>query len=413
MAKIQRYAPFPQMKYELLISHRYLFSKKSHNAINIVSLIAVVGVAVATMAMVIVMSVFNGFQGLVAELFTGFDPELRITPAEGSVIDLSDDRVRSLAADRNVAVFTPIVEGQALAVTGDVQKVVMLKGVDDNFLRQSNIADALYGEGEPILQLDVLEYCIPGLQLCNQLRLPLHFSEPLQIYAPKRGERVNMANPKTSFNQEELQASGLVFSMHQAKYDSEYILCSIGFAQRMFDMQGKATALEVKLSPEGDRKEIEHLLGEGFCIQDRYEQQQDVFRIMKIEKLISYAFLCFILLVACLNIMGSLNMLMIEKREDMQTLSALGATASGIRRVFILEGLMIILGGGLAGMAVAIVLCLLQQQFGFVRMGQSEGSFIIDAYPVVLEGWDLAGVLLTVMLLGIVSVMWATRKIQS
>lgn len=399
------------MKYELLISRRYLFSKKSHNAINIVSLIAVVGVAVATMAMVIVMSVFNGFQGLVADLFTGFDPELRITPATGNSIDLNDDRIKALAKDKNVAVFTPIVEGQALAVAGEIQKVVMLKGVSDNFLQQSNIHSALYGEGEPILHLDVLEYCIPGLQLCNQLGLPLFFNPPLQIYTPKRGERVNMANPKTSFNQDELQASGLVFSMHQAKYDSEYILCSIGFAQRAFELEGKATALEVKLSAAGSRKGIESLLGDGFRIQDRYEQQQDVFRIMKIEKLISYAFLCFILLVACLNIMGSLNMLMIEKREDARTLSALGSTEAQTRRIFALEGMMIILGGAAMGILTGLALCLLQQYFGFIRMGQSEGSFIIDAYPVVLEGWDLATVLLTVIILGAVSVMWATRKV--
>ena len=399
------------MKFEFLISRRYLFSKKSHNAINIVSLIAVVGVAVATMAMVIVMSVFNGFRGLVADLFTGFDPELRITPIKGSIIDLNDDKVKALAENKNVAVFTPIVEGQALAVTEDIQKVIILKGVSDNFLQQSNITDALYGDADPILHVDVLEYCIPGIQLCNQLRLPLHFSQPLQIYAPKRGERINMANPQASFNQDELQASGLVFSMHQAKYDSEYILCSIGFAQRLFELEGKATALEVKLAPGCDRKNIERLLGDSFRIQDRYEQQEDVFRIMQIEKLISYAFLCFILFVACLNIMGSLNMLMIEKREDMQTLSALGSTINQTRRIFILEGLMIIFGGGLAGMAIAIVLCLLQQHFGFIRMGQSEGSFIIDAYPVIVEGWDMVAVMLTVITLGAISVMWATRKV--
>ena len=324
------------MKYEFLISRLYLFSKKRLNAINIVSLIAVVGVAVATMAMVIVMSVFNGFRGLVGDLFTGFDPELRITLIKGRIIDLNDDKVKALAENKNVAVFTPIVEGQALAVTEDIQKVIMLKGVSDNFLQQSNITDALYGDADPILHVDVLEYCIPGIQLCNQLRLPLHFSQPLQIYAPKRGERINMANPQASFNQDELQASGLVFSMHQAKYDSEYILCSIGFAQRLFELEGKATALEVKLAPGCDRKNIERLLGDSFRIQDRYEQQEDVFRIMQIEKLISYDLLCFILFGACLNIMGSLNMLMIEKREDMQTLSALGSTINQTRRIFIL-----------------------------------------------------------------------------
>lgn len=398
------------MKYELLISRRYLFSKKSHNAINIVSMIAVAGVAVATMAMVIVMSVFNGFQGLVAELFTGFDPEFRITPVAGNSIDLSSSRIKALADSKDVAVFTPVAEGQALVVAGDVQKVVMLKGVADNYTQQSDILNALYGDGEPELHLDVIEYCIPGLQLCNQLGLPIYFQRPLEVYAPKRGERVNMANPKSSFNRDELNASGLVFSVHQSKYDSEYILCSLGFAQRLFDLDGRVTGIEVKLAPTGSREDIEALLGEGFCVKDRYEQQEDVFRIMQIEKLISYAFLCFIMLVACLNIMGSLSMLMIEKREDAKTLSALGSTQRQIRRIFALEGLMIIFGGAMTGMLLGLVLCLLQQEFGFIRMGQSEGSFIIDAYPVVVRPGDLMLVLLTVVLLGFLSVMWATKR---
>jgi lipoprotein-releasing system permease protein len=398
------------MKYELLISRRYLFSKKSHNAINIVSMIAVVGVAVATMAMVIVMSVFNGFQGLVAELFTGFDPELRITPVAGNSIDLSSSRIKALADSKDVAVFTPVAEGQALVVAGDVQKVVMLKGVADNYTQQSDILNALYGDGEPELHLDVIEYCIPGLQLCNQLGLPIYFQRPLEVYAPKRGERVNMANPKSSFNRDELNASGLVFSVHQSKYDSEYILCSLGFAQRLLDLDGRVTGIEIKLAPTGSREDIEALLGEGFCVKDRYEQQEDVFRIMQIEKLISYAFLCFIMLVACLNIMGSLSMLMIEKREDAKTLSALGSTQRQIRRIFALEGLMIIFGGAMAGMLLGLILCLLQQEFGFIRMGQSEGSFIIDAYPVVVRPGDPMLVLLTVVLLGFLSVMWATKR---
>lgn len=373
-------------------------------------MIAVAGVAVATMAMVIVMSVFNGFQGLVAELFTGFDPELRITPVAGNSIDLSSSRIKALADSKDVAVFTPVAEGQALVVAGDVQKVVMLKGVADNYTQQSDILNALYGDGEPELHLDVIEYCIPGLQLCNQLGLPIYFQRPLEVYAPKRGERVNMANPKSSFNRDELNASGLVFSVHQSKYDSEYILCSLGFAQRLFDLDGMVTGIEVKLAPTGSREDIEALLGEGFCVKDRYEQQEDVFRIMQIEKLISYAFLCFIMLVACLNIMGSLSMLMIEKREDAKTLSALGSTQRQIRRIFALEGLMIIFGGAMAGMLLGLVLCLLQQEFGFIRMGQSEGSFIIDAYPVVVRPGDLMLVLLTVVLLGFLSVMWATKR---
>ncbi|MBQ5643453.1 MAG: ABC transporter permease [Bacteroidaceae bacterium] len=397
------------MKFEYLISRRYLFSKKSHNAINIVSLIAVVGVAVATAAMVIVMSVFNGFQGLVAETFTAFDPELRVMPRSGSTIDLGSDVVQKLSVSKDIAVLTPVVEGQALAVAGRTQKAVVIKGVADNYLAQSGLADAFYGEGDPTLNVDVLEYCIPGIQLCSQLELPLNFLS-LQIYAPKQGERVNMANPKSSFRQDELLSTGLVFNVRQSKYDGEYILCSIGFAQRLFGKEGKATALEIKLSPTGSRESIEALLGPSFIVQDRSEQQEDIFRIMKIEKLISFAFLCFILLVACLNIIGSLSMLMIEKQDDLVTLSALGATRKQIRRIFFSEGMMIIAGGALAGMLVAVALCMAQQTFGFIRLGQQEGSFITDAYPVILQYTDLLLILFTVLSIGGISVFMATRR---
>jgi lipoprotein-releasing system permease protein len=184
----------------------------------------------------------------------------------------------------------------------------------------------------------------------------------------------------------------------------------LGFAQRLFEQEGCASALEIKLAPNSSRKEIEAILGNDFRIQDRHEQQEDVFRIMQVEKLISYAFLCFILLVACLNIIGSLNMLIIEKRDNIKTFVAMGATSGQIQRIFMSEGLMIIFGGAAIGLFVGLVLCLLQQHFGFISMGQSEGSFIIDAYPVVVHATDLITILATVLLLGTTCVLLATRK---
>ncbi len=398
--------------FPLLVSRRYLFSKKSMGAINIISMIAVAGIAVTTMALVLVLSVFNGFQGLVADMFTSFDPELRVTPRRGTTIALASAKVDSLRSSKDVACLTPVVEGQALVMIGGQQQAVVLKGVDDNFLEQSHLADVLYGEAElTTLHIDMLEFCVPGILLCSQLALPLDFAHPLQVYAPKRGERVNMANPQSSLNRAELYSSGLAFGVHQQKYDAEYILCSLGFAQRLFDQEGMATALEIKLSPRGKRSNIESLLGPDFLVQDRYEQQEDVFRIMKIEKLISYAFLCFILFVACLNIVGSLSMLIIEKKQDIGTLFALGATHSQVRRIFIFEGMQIILGGALVGTLLAAGLCLAQQHFGLISMGQSDGSFIIDAYPVEVQVLDLLTVLLTVLLLGYASVRWATRHV--
>ena len=401
------------LPYELFVAFRYLFSKKSHNVINIISMISVVGVAVTTMALVCTLSVYNGFQGLVADLFTGFDPELKVTAAKGAFMDINDKHLRALQQSKDVAVLTPVMEGQALVIAGQEQVAVTLKGVDDNYTSQSNIADALYGEanGVPSLHIgDILEYGIPGIQLCSRLGIGVNSADPLQIYAPKQGERVNMANPTSSFNHDELQMSGVVFSVHQNKYDANYILCSLGFAQRIFDQRGRISALEIKLANGGRRSNIEALLGKDFRVQDRYEQQEDVFRIMKIEKRLTYAFLCFILIVACLNIVGSLSMLMIEKKKDIRTLSHLGATVGQIQRIFIYEGQLITIVGAVAGLVLGFLLCLGQQHFGWIRMGQSEGSFIIDAYPVIVNPLDILVILATVISVGSISVYLSVKK---
>ena len=188
------------------------------------------------------------------------------------------------------------------------------------------------------------------------------------------------------------------------------MLCSLPFAQRLFDAQGKASAIEIKLAPGATRDDIAAIVGGKYKVQDRYEQQEDVFRIMKVEKFISYTFLCFILLVACLNMIGSLSMLMIEKKRDVQTLSSLGASASQIRGIFMNEGRLIILAGAVAGTILGIALCMLQQEYGLVRMGQAEGSFIIEAYPVVVQPSDVILVIATVLLVGFASVWYAVRR---
>lgn len=398
------------MNFKLFIARRYLFSKKSYHAINIISMIAVTGVAVTTMAFVCTLSVFNGFQSLVAGLFTHFDPEVKVTPRQGTMLDLNSKEYRALSTSPYVAVCTPVMEGHALVVTSDRQVPVMLKGVADNFMHQAGISDILYGDGEPVLTSDILEYEIMGIQLAGRLGLGVSFPDPLQVYAPKKGERVNMANPLSSFNHDELQSSGLVFSVHQSKYDSDYMLCSLGFAQRIFDAPGKASAVEVKLAAGATPDHIAAIVGPGFNVQDRYEQQEDVFRVMQVEKLISYMFLCFILFVASLNITGSLSMLMIEKKKDAATLRSLGASDSQIRGIFMDEGLLIILAGAVTGTLLGIALCRIQQVYGLIKMGQSEGSFIIDAYPVVVQPMDIAIVLCTVLSVGLVSVWYAVRR---
>ena len=404
------------MNYEFFIARRYIFSKKSHNAINIISGISVVGVAVATMALVCTLSVFNGFHDLVASLFTAFDPQLRITLAEGSTIQANDSRLQKVKKLDCVAVYTPVMEGQAMVVLNGQQHVVTIMGVADNFSKQTHIEDILYGEGSFGLHADVLEYGVVGLQLAAKMNLNIDFTEPLQVYAPKRGERVNMANPLSSFNHQELQSPGVVFQVQQSKYDANYIITSLGFAQRLFDYQGRISSAEVKLkkgtSLSQAKKEIKALLGDTFVVQDRYEQQDDVFRIMRIEKLISYLFLTFILLVACFNIIGSLSMLMIEKKHDVQTLRSMGATDRQICHIFMFEGRMISLAGAVVGLLLGLLLCWLQQQYGFITMGESEGSFIVEAYPVSVHPWDLVLIFVTVLLVGWAAVWYPVRYLS-
>lgn len=390
------------MNYELFIARRYLFAKKSHHAINIISGISVLGVAVATMAMVVTLSVFNGFQDLVADLFTAFDPELRITLTDGQTVSTKDPALLQLKKHQAVAVYTPVLEGQALVVQDGRQQVVTIKGVADNITEQGNIEGILYGDGSFCLHADVLEYGILGIQLAQQLGLSAYFENPLQVYAPKPGERVNIGNPLSSFNHEELQSPGVVFVVQQAKYDANYILTSLGFAQRLFERQGRLSGVEIKLkegtNTDNAKQELQALLGERFKVQDRYEQQNDIFRVMRIEKLISHVFLSFILLVACFNIIGSLSMLMIDKRQDIRTLRSLGATDKQISTIFRLEGHIISLAGALLGLLLGGVLCWAQQEFGLVSMGGSEGLYIVDAYPVSVYLTDILLVLVTVLL---------------
>lgn len=407
------------MNYRLFIAWRYLFSKKSHNAINIISAISACGVAIATLAMVCTLSVFNGFQSLVSDLFTSFDPELKITLAEGRTISSSDAAIKSLLQRPDIETATLCLEDLALVVRDGKQVVVTIKGMSENYGQQINLASLLYPKSDevPVLHADVLEYGIPGIQLAMQLGLRPDFEPPLTVYAPKRGERVNMGNPMNSFNGDELLSSGVVFQVRQSKYDSKYILTSLTFAQNLFDQRGRISQVELRMKPGTNiartQRDIARQLGDRFIVSNRYEQQADVYRIMKIEKFIAYLFLTFILLVASFNIVGSLSMLMIDKERDIETLRNLGAAPSDISRIFILEGNMISLLGAILGAVVGVALCWAQQRYGLIAMGQSEGAFLVEAYPVVVHTWDILLILLTVVIVSAAVVWYPVRKLKN
>ena len=403
------------MNFPFYIARRYLFSKKSHNAINVISAISVCGVALATLALICTLSVFNGFQDLVASFFTAFDPELKVTAVRGKVFDGQDPRVLALKQMPEVEVYSESLEDNAMVQYQGRQAMAVIKGVEDNFDRLTPIDSILFGRGDLMLHDEVADYAIPGIQLLSSLGSGIRFLDPLEVYAPKRGAKVNVANPSTAFVSGNLFSSGLVFAVNQEKYDASYILTSLAFARRLFQYDTEVSAVNLRLKPDADidavKKEVQERLGADFRVQDRYEQQADTYRIMRVEKLISYLFLTFILVIACFNVIGSLSMLIIDKREDVVTLRNLGASDSQIVCIFLFEGRMISFFGAFVGVALGLFLCWLQQAFGLIRLGNS-GSFVVDAYPVSVEAMDVLVVFVTVLLVGFLSVWYPVRYLS-
>ena len=400
------------MNFPFYIARRYLFSKKSHNAINVISAISVCGVALATLALVCTLSVFNGFQDLVTTFFTAFDPQLKITAVRGKVFDGQDKRVLQLKKMPDVEVYSESLEDNVMVQYQGRQAMAVVKGVEDNFDQLTPIDSILFGRGDLLLHDEVVDYAIPGIQLLSTLGSGIRFLDSLEIYAPRRGAKVNMANPSTAFVTGNLFSSGLVFAVNQEKYDASNILTSIDFARRLFQYTTEVSAINLKLKAGADtdavKKHIQDLLGDDFLVQDRYEQQADTYRIMEIEKLISYLFLTFILMIACFNVIGSLSMLIIDKRDDVVTLRNLGASDRQIVRIFLFEGRMISFFGAFAGVVLGLLLCWLQQEYGLIALGSS-GSFVVDAYPVSVHASDVLLIFITVLLIGFLSVWYPVR----
>ena len=403
------------MNFPFFIARRYLFSKKSTNAINIISGISMVGVAVATMALVIVLSVFNGFHDLVASFFTNFDPQIEVVPTRGKSAPADDPALTTIKAMPEVLVATECVADQALAYYNGRQAMVNVMGVDDNFAQLTHINSILYGEGEFCLQAANLQYGVPGIRLAQTLDLGAQWDGFLTIFAPQReGQLIDMASDADGFVADSLLSPGVVFSVNQAKYDRDYLITSIGFARRIFQMQGMVTSLKLKLKPgtnlDAVKQRMQQVSEGRFRVLDRFEQQADTFRIMQIEKVLAYLFLTFILLVACFNIIGSLSMLIIDKKADVQTLRNLGADNRTIARIFLFEGRMISAIGAIVGILLGLLLCWLQQQFGLVSMGESSGTFVVNAYPVSVHYGDVFIVLVTVLVVGWVAAWYPVRK---
>lgn len=401
------------MNFPFFIAKRYILSKKSTNAINVISAISVIGVAVASMALVVVLSVFNGFHDMVANLFTAFDPQISVVPVMGKTVDANDPILRKIKTLSAVDVATESVEDMALALYNGKQAMVTIKGVDDNFTELTHVTDILIGDGAYCLHAGNLEYGVLGARLAQTLGTNAHWYDYLKIYAPQREGQLDMSDPESGFKVDSLVSPGVVFNVKQAKYDKGYILTSINFARNLFGLEGKISSLELRLQSGSNldavKKEIQEIAGDKYKVLDRFEQQADTFRIMQIEKVIAYVFLTFILIVACFNIIGSISMLIIDKKNDVQTLRNLGANDKQISSIFMFEGRMITTIGAVVGILLGLLLCLLQQEFGFVQMGSDSSSYIVNAYPVSVHYTDVLMVFVTVILVGWAAVWYPVR----
>ena len=396
------------------IAWRYLFSKKGHNAINIVSGISAAAVMVVTAAMVCVLSVMNGFGVLVERMFSEFDPALMVVPAEGTTLRTDTAPVVSLYARGDIEAVSMQLEQTALIRYKDHQLPARVMGVESLFEQTAHI-DSIITDGFYSVWDGAFERAVLGRGLAAQIGINAHFTGALHLYAPRRTERINLMRPDLSLLHEHAFIAG-TFAVNQIDYDDQLMLVSLPLAQRLFEYD-EHTASALRIQPREGVKisnlqsQIAKALGPGYRVLDRYEQQADFFRILKIEKLLTVLLLVFILLIALFNSIGSLSMLIIDKREDIRILSDLGADEPTIRRIFLTEGWLISTLGTIGGLVIGVLLCLGQQHFEWLKLG-SGAEYIISAYPVQVQAVDIVLVAVIVLTLGFVAAWYPTRKMK-
>lgn len=387
------------MKLSLYIAKRYLFAKKSRNAINVISAVSVAGVAVGTMALIIILSVFNGLETLVTSIFNTFDPDLKITVAEGKTFIADTSKLRQLSEVNGVSCYSLAIEENALLKYNERQFIATIKGVDDNYAKVSGIDSSMW-DGQFVLRANTgRPHAVIGVGIAQYLGLRINFVEPLWIYVPSRISG-NSLNPDEAFNNEFIFPSG-IFQIEQ-EFDSKYLFVPLDFARTLIGAEDRISSVEIKFSGAADEKTVQKsvakIFGAGFVVQNKYEQQELFYKVMKSERLAIFVILTLILIIASFNIIGSLTMLIIEKERDIGILKSLGADNSLIRKIFIFEGWLISIIGAFSGLILGFLVCWLQQTFGLVRL--SGETLIVDSYPVVMKLIDFIIVPGTVLLIG-------------
>lgn len=401
------------MDVSFFIARRYLFSKKSHNAINVISAISVVGIAIATMAMVCVLSVFNGFGGIFESMFSAFDPDLKITLKEGKVFDYHTPEFEKVKQIQGIDIISESLEENALGKFDERQVPILVKGVSDNFRLMTHM-NTLIIDGQFRLTEDEVNYTTLGTGLAVTLGVRAENNYAIEIYAPRRDVRVNMANPAAAFSHEIFDVGG-VFSLNQPTYDNEIAIIPIQKARELFRYDDEVTSLNIQVKSDASLKKVQaeiiKTLGDKFLVENRYEQQKESFRMLQIEKWVTFLILAFILLIAVFNVVGSLSMLIVEKKEDNASLQNMGASTRLVSRIFLYEGWLITFLGILTGIVLGITICLIQQHFGIIKLTDIPGA-LVDAYPVIVNFWDIVTVFLLVSLISFLTVLYPVNNLR-
>jgi lipoprotein-releasing system permease protein len=400
------------LKLPYYIAKRYLFSKKSHNLINILSGISVAGVTIGAMALIVVLSVFNGLESLISSMYNSFDPDLKIETTIGKTFNINTFPIQKLSKIDGIANYSEIVEENALLRYKNKQQIVQIKGVDNKFAKVSKIGNGIV-EGNFILQKGNVNFMVLGYGIYDMLGIQLNdFATSVSVYIPKRSKTISI-DPTEAFNNEQIIPSG-AFSIQQ-DFDTKIVIVPLRFARKMLDYTTEVTALEIDLKSGFDadkvQSEVEKLIGKGYIIKNRFQQEEMFYKIIKTEKFAGILILSFILLIAAFNIVGSLSMLIIEKKKDIAILRSLGASNILIKRIFIFEGLLISLSGAFVGMILGGLICWIQQHFGVIPL-EGSGSFVVKYYPIQLQLLDFAKVTGIVFVIGLLSTLYTVSQLS-
>lgn len=397
--------------FPLYIAKRYIFSRKSRNVINIISGISGFGVTIGTMALIVILSVFNGLDELISSLMNTFDPDLKISLKEGKTFPADSIDAEAVRSIEGVVTLTEVLEETAMLEYNEKQHIGRIKGVSDDFMIKNGI-DSMMWQGTFKLKENTDDLAVVGYGVAYYLGIGLNFINPLYIYVPSRDASV-MFNPEEAFNRKMIYPKG-IFSI-QNEYDSKYVFVSLDFAESLLEIDGKVTSLEVRYKDglsqrrqEAIHEKVQTIAGDRFKVQNRRQQHEMLNKIMQSEKWMIFLILSFILFIASFNIIGSLTMLIIDKKDDIVTIRSLGAPPRMIRNIFLLEGWLISIIGAISGLILGAVICLLQLHFELIHF---PASTIIDAYPVKMHIWDFVAVFGIVMVIGFLAAWYPVRFI--